>query len=172
MLLIMLFMIIGVCALQTLRTAHLLSGTLWLAGLSATTATLLYIVGALQLAVLELSIGAGLITVLLVFAISIVGADAPGVAAAPSPPRYRLVFIAAGLLLTALLIWPVTTVPTATNETVFALLWQQRQADVLVQLVLIFAGVLGVLNLLRRAPASTDDTDATEQIAQPEVEQG
>ena len=56
-------------AILTVR-ARPLTAALWLAVLSAITALLLYRLGAPEVAVIELSVGAGLITVLLAFAIS------------------------------------------------------------------------------------------------------
>ena len=73
-------MVLGaiLCAFQALRTKQLLSAALWLACTSALTACLLYTLGAYQVAVIELSVGAGLVTVLFVFGISIAGEDAMG----------------------------------------------------------------------------------------------
>ena len=65
-----------VCAFQALRASHLLPSAIWLAGVSALTAITLYTMGAHEIAVIELSVGAGLVTVLFVFAISIAGDDA------------------------------------------------------------------------------------------------
>ena len=61
------------CAFMAFRTPRLLISALWLAGCSAILSILLYLMGAYQVAVIELSVGAGLVTVLFVFAISIAG---------------------------------------------------------------------------------------------------
>ena len=55
------------------RVKGLLNAALWLAGTSCLTSILVYILGSPGLAVIELSVGAGLVTVLFVFAISIIG---------------------------------------------------------------------------------------------------
>ena len=64
------------CAAKAIRARQLLSAAIWLAGVSALVAIMLYQMGAQQVAVVELSVGAGLVTVLFVFAISIAGDDA------------------------------------------------------------------------------------------------
>lgn len=141
------------CAIQAIRARHLIVSALWLAGVSALLAVLLFLLGATQVAVLELSVGAGLVTVLFVFAISIAGEltrDLPSLI-----PR-SLAWVLC-LALVALLGWLLrpflagTTLPTPIPqaEAEFAVvLWQQRALDVWVQIALIFAGVLGVLGLL------------------------
>ena len=65
-----------VCAYCAMTAKRMLTSTLFLAGVSAAVATTLYKLGAYQVAVVELSVGAGLVTVLLVYAISVVGDDA------------------------------------------------------------------------------------------------
>lgn len=144
------FLVAGaaICALMAVRAQKLLSSALWLAGVSALVAIILYQLGAHQVAVIELSVGAGLVTVLFVFAISIAGDDA--MQAAPRIP----VRLAVGMLLifAALLGWmilPLDGIDSASSEKSFAaVLWDDRALDVLVQIVLIFTGVLGVLGLL------------------------
>lgn len=137
------------CAFRTIRAHRLLTAALWLAGTSALLAVVLFLLGAPQVAVIELSVGAGLVTVLFVFAISIAGEDA--IDAPPLPPRR----MAAGLvLLTVLLIWwlvrPLTpTEATGAVPSFAAMFWEMRGLDALVQVVLIFAGVLALLGLLR-----------------------
>ena len=64
-----------ICAFFAIRTRRLLISALWLAGCSALTALLLYLLGAPEIAVIELSVGAGLVTVLFVFAINIAGEE-------------------------------------------------------------------------------------------------
>jgi uncharacterized MnhB-related membrane protein len=137
------------CAFQALRTKQLLSAALWLACTSALVACLLYALGAYEVAVIELSVGAGLVTVLFVFGISIAGEDAMG---KPSLVPWT---VAGGVALIAMGLVAWFTLPT-TTETVTAvaepsfsvMLWEQRGLDVLVQIGLIFAGVLGILGIL------------------------
>ena len=59
------------CAAQAIRARRLLLAAMWLAGASAATALLLYVLGAAEIAAIELSVGAGLVTVLFVFAITV-----------------------------------------------------------------------------------------------------
>jgi uncharacterized MnhB-related membrane protein len=143
----------AICAVQAVRSKRLLASALWLAGLSTLMATLLYSLNAAQVAVLELSVGAGLVTVLFVFAINFAvpierndGASAAG----PALPRW----VAWGLpILTLLCTIPLLiTLPgqvTPQRQPPFTtILWQQRSLDLLVQVGLIFSGVLGVVGLL------------------------
>jgi len=136
------------CAILAIRATRLLSAALWLAGVSALVSILLYELGARQVAVIELSVGAGLVTVLFVFAISIAGDDALGERTAL--PRW----LAAGAVgaLVILLVGMALPVDDATAEaaggSVQAALWDQRALDVLIQIVLIFTGVLCLLGLL------------------------
>src|SRR5512137_2521994 len=64
------------CALMAFRAKQLIVSALWLAGCSAILSILMYLLGAFAVAVIELSVGAGLVTVLFVFAISIAGDEA------------------------------------------------------------------------------------------------
>jgi uncharacterized MnhB-related membrane protein len=142
------------CAIMAIRASRLLAAALWLAALSALLAVVFYLMGAVRIAVIELSVGAGLVTVLFVFAIGIAGEKTRG--------QGRLVpgLLSWGLSLAALLLlgWlalPLTTAPPASSEpTLASLLWEGRALDAWVQVVLIFAGVLGVLGLLTESAAS------------------
>jgi len=136
------------CAVLAIRATRLLSAALWLAAVSALVSTLLYQLGARQVAVIELSVGAGLVTVLFVFAISIAGDN--GLSAGDALPRWLTVGAIGALV--ALLVGmalPLGEVEVrAGGFSVEAMLWDQRALDVLVQIVLIFTGVLCLLGLL------------------------
>jgi NADH:ubiquinone oxidoreductase subunit 6 (subunit J) len=136
------------CAIQAIRATRLLTAALWLAAVSASIAILLYTFGAREVAVIELSVGAGLVTVLFVFAISIAGDDAMSARAiVPTPLAAILALLAVSLL--SIFVLPTDAVASQHSEPAFAVaLWQQRGLDILVQIVLIFAGVIGVLGLL------------------------
>ena len=54
---------------------RLLVSALWLAGASALVSLVIYLLGAPGVAVIELSVGAGLVTILFVFAINIAGEE-------------------------------------------------------------------------------------------------
>ena len=144
-----------VCAYRAMLSRKLLSSILYLACVSATVSVILYLLGAQQVAVIELSVGAGLVTVLLVYALSVVGDDAADMLSViPKPMALALVIFLAGLAV--FMIFPLIE-PTL-NVTSFSLtivLWQQRVLDVWIQIVLIFSGVLGVLGLLSERASST-----------------
>jgi NADH:ubiquinone oxidoreductase subunit 6 (subunit J) len=138
---------------MAIRTDRLLVAALWLAGASALVALMLYLLGAVQVAVIELSVGAGLVTVLFVFAIGIAGDDPfAGRSIVPRPVAALAVLVS--VLLLAYLNLPAVisgsfvgpTLPTV--GTFASYLWRDRALDVLVQVVLIFCGVLGILGLL------------------------
>lgn len=155
------------CAFQVMRTGRLLIATMWLAATSALVATLLYTLGAPEVAVIELSVGAGLVTVLFVFAFSIVGEETlDAKSLVPKPLVWGLVLLAAFLLGWLVLPQAVATLPQAGSGASFAqVLWQQRGLDVLAQVVLIFAGVLGLLGLLSESRQA-----AAERAAQPALQ--
>ncbi len=138
-----------VCAVFAIRTQRLLISALWLAGASALTALLLYLLGAPEIAVIELSVGAGLVTVLFVFAINIAGEEIPIKQSIMPKPLAWLLIAAAVLLLGIMVLGPqLSRVLTGSEPGFAAILWNDRLLDVALQVVLIFAGVLGVLGLL------------------------
>jgi len=143
------------CAVMVMRAARLLRAALWLAIVSLCVSLILYALGAPQVAALELSIGAGLVTVLIVLAISIAGDDA--LSAPPVVPRWT----ALGLTAAALLAFAAAVLPPAAIDiaqapaqdsavplTFGAVLWQARLPDILLQVALMFVGLLTVLGLL------------------------
>jgi uncharacterized MnhB-related membrane protein len=136
------------CAFQVMRARRLLNSTLWLACSSALIATLIYLLGAPEVAVIELSVGAGLVTVLFVFAFSIVGeATLDELSIVPKPLVWGLILVVSFLL--GWFTYPVMAVQDPASSVPFAkILWEQRGLDVLAQIVLIFSGVLGLLGLL------------------------
>jgi NADH:ubiquinone oxidoreductase subunit 6 (subunit J) len=137
-----------VCAIQAIRTTRLLPSALWLAGTSALVSLMMYLMGAYQVAVIELSVGAGLVTVLFVFAINIASEDqSPQTPLLPTWLGVALALVVFGLL--AWLTLPLTGLSLPVSaETFTTVFWQARGMDVLVQIALIFAAVLGVLGLL------------------------
>jgi len=162
------------CAVLALRAARLLIAALWLACTSALLSVLLYMLGAPEIAVIELSVGAGLVTVLFVFALNLIGEEKPEERfVIPKPVSLGLVLVA--LLLIGALVPPLShpDQALAAPEPSFSImLWQQRGVDVLVQVALIFAGVLGVLGLLSgvkptREPVVVElpESEATEDYA-------
>jgi uncharacterized MnhB-related membrane protein len=167
MIALLLTIVAMIFAFQAIRARALIPSALWLAGVSALTAMLLYLLGAHQVAVIELSVGTGLVTVLFVLAINIAGDDPLD----PHPVVPRLLAVGVCLLSVLVLGWFVfSEVPFGTaaspNATVFAdVFWQQRGLDVMVQVVLIFSGVLGFLGLLSESKAPLEGSLAEAVIS-------
>jgi uncharacterized MnhB-related membrane protein len=143
-----------ICAIQAIRVHRLLFSALWLAGCSALVALLMYLIGAPEIAVIELSVVAGLVTVLFVFAINIAGDEAIAVhSLIPKPLAWIL--LGAAVLLLGWMVLPgflsMSGIPA--EEGLAAVLWQDRNLDLMLQIVLIFAGVLGVIGLLAESKA-------------------
>ncbi|MEP7133437.1 MAG: hydrogenase subunit MbhD domain-containing protein [Chloroflexota bacterium] len=136
------------CAYRAMVSKHLLPSTLYLACVSALASITLYLLGAQEVAVIELSVGAGLVTVLLVYVLSVIGEDnLDGSSIIPKPLAF--VLVAAITLLVSWMAFPLITSPSTTNEIMLAqVLWKHRALDVWVQVALIFSGVMGVLGLL------------------------
>ena len=117
-----------ICALQAIRAPRLLVSALWLAGCSALLALSIALLGAPEVGVVELSVGAGLVTIIFVFAINVAGEETIGLTSivpplvSPALPRDALPFLRA--------------------------LWGERSLDTVLQVALIFSGVLGSLGLL------------------------
>jgi uncharacterized MnhB-related membrane protein len=145
---LLLMLLALLCGWQAIRAKALLTAALWLVGVSAFVALAMYGVGAVETAVIELSVGAGLITILFVFAIAIAGDEAM---TAPSivPKLLRWLLLLGIIIALGWFIWPVEQAAVEVAEAPFtAVLWQERGLDVLVQIGLIFAGVMGILGLL------------------------
>ncbi len=138
------------CGVMALAAKRLLAAALWLAGVSAAVATLMYSLGAYEVAVIELSVGAGLVTVLFVFAIALAGEEA--MSARLIVPRLLVLLLVIGLFAVLGLGFseqlPVTSNQSPVSPDFATTLWQERGLDMLVQVGLIFAGVMGVLGLL------------------------
>lgn len=145
-----------ICAVQAIRSGRLLISAIWLAGASALTALIMYQLGAQQVAVIELSVGAGLVTVLFVFAINISGEEVFKPARLVSKPLAGAI----ALLAAGLLIWYTFQVPAAITASGYLLpfntvLWEMRGIDIVLQGILVFAGVLAVLGLMAEGDDQT-----------------
>lgn len=142
------------CAVMAVRAQKLLTSALWLAGASALVAFWMYILGAPEIAVIELSVGAGLVTVLFVFAINIAGeGGSPAKEILPRVVSWGLVIVSIGLLAWFSLSGGFPA-PAPLDGNLFKVdFWQNRAADVLLQIVIIFAGALGILGLLAENPS-------------------
>jgi len=157
-------------AIQAFRAKRLIASALWLAGVSALLSVLFFLLGGREVAVIELSVGAGLVTVLFVFAINVSGeTDLEETSVVPKPLAWGVVILAVFLLG-----WFVLPEISSSDPGYLAgggaslsdVLWQQRGLDMFVQVVLIFAGVLGMLGLLAEAKAPLDGAMAEEVTAE------
>ena len=138
-----------ICAFQAIRSERLLVAALWLAGTSALVAIMMYLLGAYQIAVIELSVGAGLVTVLFVFAINIAGDELiPALAIIPKPLAWISVIVAVGLLGWQILPMFDLSLGTLQGAGFQEMLWSGRKVDLYLQTALIFAGVLSMVALL------------------------
>jgi len=157
-----------VFAVQSIRARQLLISAVWLAFVSALLSVLLYLYGAPIVAVIELSVGAGLVTVFFVFSVAIAGEDAVKVRSLVPKP----LAIGLPLLLVLLLTWflsapltPPAGVAAAAEPTLSVVLWEQRGLDMLVQVVILFSGTLGVLGLLAESRPPLEGAFAAEVAA-------
>jgi hypothetical protein len=109
-------------------------------------------------------VGAGLVTVLFVFAIAIAGEDRM-IAQSIIPRLLGWLLIIAVIALLGWLTVPIQPTDSDMIEAPFAVvLWQERGLDVLVQIGLIFAGVLGILGLLSEVATERVGEVASERL--------
>jgi len=140
-----------ICAFQAVVSKRLLVTAMWLAGTSALVALLMYLMGAYQIAVIELSVGAGLVTVLFVFAINIAGEEpVPFVSIIPKPLAWFTVIALIGIIAWQILPDEILKNPlqNAVDSGFQYTVWFGRQMDLYLQIFIIFAGVLSMLGLL------------------------
>lgn len=163
-----LLLVVGtlICAVLAVQARRLLTAALWLVGVSVLTAILLYMLDAYVMAVIELSLSAGLVTILMVFAITMVGADSPD---QPVSRPLNWLLIAAMLLLVIGLTLPLLPLQPTIPETAFAtIFWQLRQSDVFTQIAMIFAGVLGLLGLLTESHIKQQNNERFREQMEPD----
>lgn len=140
-------LILSLVAIHSPRISSLIIA---LASISALTALVLFQLGAYTAAVIELSVGAGLVAVLFAFTNSLLNANE----AESHPPIVRrsvaaLVAVAVLLLLFSLIQGALPSPSESDSALAFEIVfWEQRGPDIFVQLALIFTGALGVLGLL------------------------
>jgi uncharacterized MnhB-related membrane protein len=138
-----------ICALQAVRAPRLIISALWLAGCSALLGLAIALLGAPEVGVVELSVGAGLVTVIFVFAINVAGEETFGLTSIiPKPLAWGLMGVFLFLLLWLFL--PGLVAPALPGDALPFLraLWDDRSLDTVLQVALIFSGVLGSLGLL------------------------
>lgn len=145
-------------AYRAIMSKRILPATIYLACISALVSCVIYMLGAAQVAVMELSVGAGLVTVLLVYAVSVVGDDTFD---PPSVVPKPLAFVIVGMIAILLGWMAYPAIPAYFEHGSLSLaisLWQSRVLDVWIQIALIFSGVMGVLGLLsEKTPGKTEE---------------
>ncbi|NJL94009.1 MAG: hypothetical protein HC915_09895 [Anaerolineae bacterium] len=158
-------------ALLVLSAKRLMVVVMALATLSVLVSVALYQMGAPVVAVIELSVGAGLVAVLFAFTNSLMPEQVAQLS--PIVPRMvagGLVAIVVCVLATLLMEGMVPEMQRHEATSFGAVFWDQRSPDVFVQMVLIFAGAVGILGLLaddaplpRRADPLTSEHPATKE---------
>src|SRR6266487_5121486 len=136
------------CAYRAIVAKRILTATIYLACISALVSATIYSLGATQVAVMELSVGAGLVTVLLVYALSVVGDDALDPASVIPKPLAFGVVAAVAIILGSMAFPAIQTKFDTGSVDLVSTLWQNRVLDIWIQIALIFSGVMGVLGLL------------------------
>lgn len=152
----LLLALLVVAALWASMATALLRATLGLALTSALLAVVMFAMGATLAAVVELSVCAGLISVVLVSVSSLTQPRSFKEELAARRRRLRrlwplpFVLIAAGVALSFVRV-PVSIVTSAVGDgDVRMVLWSARQLDLFGQILILLAGVFGVLVLFRK----------------------
>ena len=156
---ILLLGLLIVAVLATVLSHELLQSAISLAVTSVVLAILMFRLDSPLAAVFELSICAGLITVIFISAISLTNTEIPKTTTASKPAIGRRFLKLAVLPLLMLLVGAAffflhgnlnITLPTPElQRDVRTLLWSQRQLDLLGQIIIILAGVFGVVVLFK-----------------------
>lgn len=137
------------CAFMAVREKRLIASAIWLAGTSAFVAIMMYLLGAYQIAVIELSVGAGLVTVLFVFAINIAGdEEIPNLSFIPK--QLAIFFVLLALLIIGWQVIPLLNIPIQFHQDIGfqQMVWGNRKVDLYLQIAMIFTGVVSMLRLL------------------------
>jgi len=155
--LIILLALMVASAVFAVMIRNLLKAAIALAATSVVLTIIMFVLGSPIAAVLELSVCAGLITAVFISAISLTRPGTKEELAAKSKARFRrfiylpiiVVLLAAGLLLC----WPsirlnITDVASG-NLSVQTAFWDVRSLDIIGQIIIIIAGVFGVVVLFR-----------------------
>jgi NADH:ubiquinone oxidoreductase subunit 6 (subunit J) len=153
-------------AFLAIRAKRLLSSALWLAVASSLLAVIFYFMGAQLIAVFELSIGAGLVTVLFVFAISIAGEEEGDWRSLVPKSLAFGATLSMSLLLGWFLLPASNAQPQILEPSISDVIWEQRSLDVLLQIAIIFSGVIGLLGLLAEIKAPLDYPVAEQAVVE------
>ena len=152
----LLLLLILVAAFMVVLSTKLLNAAIALAFMSAGVAVLLYNLQSPIAAVFELSVCAGLVTAIFVSAISLVhplSYDELKQRRSKRIVKYRILILAVivlAVLLGRVNISQYLPVSAGTGEgNVFDVMWNSRQTDLLGQIVILLAGVFGIIILFR-----------------------
>ena len=147
------------CVYRSIVPKKILSAAIYLACINALVYAVIYMLGAAQVAVIELSVGAGLVTVLLVFAVGVGGDDTLDLPSLiPKPLDVGVIGLVSIVL--GWMAYPATPVSFERDSMDLATsMWQSRVLDAWIQMALIFSGVMGVLGLLsEKTPGRTEES--------------
>lgn len=145
---------------------NLLKASIALAAMSAILSVIMFLLDAPLAAVFELSVCAGLITVVFISAVSMTRVRSKEELAEKERKRRKRFYALPVVLIVALagalvLLWPrlndflpYATAPDGVAETVQSFIWNKRQGDLLGQIVIVLAGVTGVLIFFREGDPS------------------
>jgi NADH-quinone oxidoreductase subunit J len=145
-----------VAAILAVMTGGLIRAVLCLAATSIGITILMFMLGAALAAVFELSVCAGLITVVFISSISMTSPASKSDSAKWARGHFRhywplpLIIVATGVVVAlACADIPVELPPPAEAADAKTLLWDSRQTDLLGQAIALFAGVFGVIVLFK-----------------------
>ena len=160
---ILIFVVLGlmvVSSLWTVMTRSLVRSAIGLALTSVILTVLMFQLGATMAAVFELSVCAGLITVVFISTISMTKALTHDALLTKTRDRLKRYWYLPAILLVvgAVIAFVLSPMPRASAAPVPApvdfaslgqMLWKERQTDLLGQITIIFAGVTGVIVLFK-----------------------
>jgi len=139
----------------------LIKAAICLAAASLVLGILFFRMGAPYAGAFEISVVAGLITVLFMLTIALTktGGDvAESKLATVAFPLFFILFLVVDVIVTKNLVQKIVALPAAPEAGAFGeVLWKQRTLDLVGQVCIIFAGVLAVLALFRKRSKDNDD---------------
>ena len=156
MIIVQLLMLIGLVGFSILAVLlrYLLKAAISLAVASIFLAVLFFTFRAPYIGVFEISVVAGLITVLFVSTIALTKSEGDEVREGKMPslifPLFFVVFVVIDIFVMRSLLGRLAALPAAPEQRTFGdVLWSQRTFDLIAQIGVIFAGVFSVLALFR-----------------------
>ena len=148
-------------AVAAVLVKDLIKAAICLAVASLLLGIVFFRLGAPYAGAFEISVVAGLITVLFMLTIALTktGGDVvESKLATVAFPLFFVLFLVVDVLVTRSLVRKIVALPAAPEAGVFGeVLWKQRTLDLVGQVCVIFAGVLAVLALFRKRSKDNDD---------------